>query len=95
MTAERWQQVEAIVQSALDIESSAERDRFVSSACAGDEQLQNEVERLIAATDDADSFIESPAWTESILRDSFVRKNILDSFDEYVKHDGDLYEQAG
>jgi len=94
MTAERWQQVEAIVQSALDIESSAERDRFVSSACAGDEQLQNEVERLIAATDDADSFIESPAWKESILRDSFVRKNILDSFDEYVKHDGDLYEQA-
>ncbi len=43
MTAERWQKVEAIVQSALDIKSDAERDGFVSNRCSGDEELRREV----------------------------------------------------
>ena len=94
MNAEQWQKVEAIVQTALDIEAMAERNRFVLESCAGDEQLQSEVERLLVASDDADSFIEYPAWTAGNLLDSVARKNIFDSFDEHIEHDGDLYEQA-
>jgi eukaryotic-like serine/threonine-protein kinase len=78
MSAERWQKVEAILQSALDIEPGAERIRFVADACAGDEELWREVERLIAAADDAGSFIELPAWTAGGLLDSASRKNIRD-----------------
>ena len=63
MSAERWQKVETILQAALDIEPGEGRARFVSDACAGDEELRREVERLVAAADDAGSFIEAPPWT--------------------------------
>ncbi len=92
MTAEHWQRVEAIVQSALDIESGAERIRFISDACAGDEELRREVERLMIAADDADSFIESPAWTGSGLLDSVAKKEIRDSLDEQIENDGSFDE---
>src|SRR5215208_5160972 len=81
MSAERWQQVEAIVQTALDIEPGAERVRFVSDACAGDEELRREVERLLVAADDAGSFIEAPAWTAGGLLDADAGKNIRDPLD--------------
>jgi hypothetical protein len=43
MTGKRRQQVEAIVQSAVDIELSDERVRFVTDACTGDEELRCDV----------------------------------------------------
>ncbi len=94
MTAERWQKVEAIVQSALDIESGAERDCFVSDACAGDEELRGEVERLMVAADDADSFIESPAWTNGGLLNSVAKKNIRDSLDEQIENGGGSVDET-
>ena len=75
------------MQSALDIESSTDCLRFVAEACAGDAELKREVERLIAAADDADSFIESPVWTNGGLLDSIAKKNIRDSLDEQIKRD--------
>src|ERR671916_76711 len=81
MSAERWQKVEAILQAALDIEPGAGRVRFISDACAGDEELRREVERLVAAADDAGSFIELPAWTAGGLLDSAAGKNIRDPSD--------------
>ncbi|HEY8560107.1 MAG TPA: protein kinase [Pyrinomonadaceae bacterium] len=62
MNQERWQQVEAILQAALDVESSAERARLVAESSAGDDELRAAVERLLAAEDEAESFIESAAW---------------------------------
>jgi serine/threonine protein kinase/Tfp pilus assembly protein PilF len=88
MTAERWQRVEAILQSALDLEPGEERIRFVSDACAGDEEVRREVERLIAADAAAESFIESPAWTASGLLDPAARKQIRDSLDSPVENGG-------
>ncbi|HLL77563.1 MAG TPA: class I SAM-dependent methyltransferase [Pyrinomonadaceae bacterium] len=81
MTARRWQQVEVIVQSALDIESGAERDRFVSDACAGDDELRREVKRLISAAAVADSFIESPAWEAGGLPNPAAETRIRDPLD--------------
>lgn len=65
MTAKHWQQVEAILQDALDIEAGAARARFVAEACADDAELRQVIERLIAADENANSFIESPVWTDS------------------------------
>lgn len=47
MPPERRRKVEAIVRSALDIESSADRERFVAQACQSDEEMRGEVEGLI------------------------------------------------
>jgi eukaryotic-like serine/threonine-protein kinase len=61
VAAGRWEQVEAIVQSALDIGPGEARARFLTEACAGDEGLRREVERLLAAADAGATFIHSPA----------------------------------
>src|SRR6476660_5606721 len=60
MNPERWNQVDKLLQSALD-RPEAERDVFLRSACDGDEQLEHEVRSLLAAHERADSFLSVPA----------------------------------
>jgi serine/threonine protein kinase/Tfp pilus assembly protein PilF len=74
MNSTRWQQIEEIFQSALDLEP-AERSRFVSETCEADVELKSEVEKLIAQYEEADNFIESPVWTNSDLFDSAAQKS--------------------
>src|SRR6266576_779398 len=60
MTPERWQQVEEVLQAALD-RAPAERAVFLEQVCAGDAELQSEASSLVSAYDDAADFIEEPA----------------------------------
>ena len=60
MTPERWKQIEEIFQTALDL-PAGERAGYVSAACAGDEELREQVEALLAQHDAAGDFIEEPA----------------------------------
>jgi serine/threonine protein kinase len=60
MTSERWQQVEAVLQAALD-RPPHERVSFLNGACSGDEGLRQEASSLIDAYDEAGDFIEEPA----------------------------------
>ncbi len=60
MTPERWQQVEEVLQAALD-RPSPERASFLEEACAGDNELKSEAATLIRAHDEAGDFIEQPA----------------------------------
>src|SRR4051812_34411839 len=60
MDPERWNQVDKLLQSALDC-PHAERDTFLRRACAGDEPLEQEVRSLLAAHDQADTFLRIPA----------------------------------
>lgn len=60
MTPERWQQVEEVLQAALDC-APPERAAFLEQACAGDVELQTETTSLISAYDAAADFIEEPA----------------------------------
>ena len=46
MSPERWKQVEEIFQSALDL-PEAERTEYISTACAGDEELCRQVDRRL------------------------------------------------
>jgi len=58
--AERWQQVERIYESALEKDAS-ERAAFLAEACAGDDELRQEVESLLEYQKRSEDFIESPA----------------------------------
>jgi eukaryotic-like serine/threonine-protein kinase len=57
----RWEQVEKICQEALELKESR-RAAFLEEACAGDEELRQEVESLLKFDDRrGDRFIEEPA----------------------------------
>ncbi len=60
MDTERWNHVDRLLQSALDV-CAAERDVFLRNACDGDLQLEGEVRSLLAAHDRAESFLGAPA----------------------------------
>jgi serine/threonine protein kinase len=66
MTPERWQEIEAVLQGALD-RPPAERDSFLEDACSGDEELKEEANSLISAYDEAGDFIEQPAIAQDAL----------------------------
>ncbi len=63
MTPERWQQVEEVLQAALD-RPQQDRAAFLNEACSGDDQLQREASSLIDAYDQAGDFIEQPALVQ-------------------------------
>jgi len=57
---ERWQKIEKLCQSALELKES-QRRAFLDEACAGDEELRREVESLLKFDSRGDRFIEQPA----------------------------------
>ena len=60
MDNDRWNDVDQLLQSALDI-PAVERDAYLRNACAGDQRLEEEVRSLLAAHDRADRFLGAPA----------------------------------
>ena len=60
MDAKRWKQIKAIYDRALDL-SSDEREGFLAEACGADDDLLHEVESLLAAHEDAGTFLQAPA----------------------------------
>ena len=60
MQAERWQQLDQLFHSALQLEPG-KRAALLDKECAGDEGLRRECEALLAAHNEAGSFIERPA----------------------------------
>src|SRR5262245_19733619 len=60
MNQRRWDQIEELLQKALDVEPDKRLD-FLESACLGDEDLRRRVETLLRGEDEARSFIETPA----------------------------------
>jgi len=57
MTSERWLKIEELFHSALEREPD-EHASFLDEACAGDAQLQHEVEALLVSLEEAGDFIE-------------------------------------
>ena len=60
MDTDRWNHVDQLLQSALDI-PAVERDAYLRNACGGDQRLEDEVRSLLAAHDRADRFLGAPA----------------------------------
>ncbi len=60
MDADRWKHVNRLVEAAL-ARPIDERDLFLRETCAEDEALEREIRSLLAASEQAGSFLESPA----------------------------------
>ncbi len=58
---ERWGRVKELFEAAVDLEPN-ERATLLKKECAGDESLRREIESLLASDDQADGFIEQPAF---------------------------------
>ena len=58
MSDARWRRIEEVFHQATDL-SPAERAQFLAAACAGDNDLQREVESLLANDDSADNLVET------------------------------------
>ena len=61
MTPGRWQQVESLVEAALELDVGA-RASFLDAACGDDRDLRREVEALLESLGQVDSFMERPAF---------------------------------
>jgi len=72
MKPDRWQQIDRLLDPALELDAE-ERAAFLDEACAGDAELRAEVESLLAAHEQAGSFIEAPAM------DAAARLSIADN----------------
>ena len=71
MTPERWQQIERLLELALE-RKPEERADFLDKACSGDEDLRREAEALLEVHGQAESFIEAPAL-EAVAQTTQVR----------------------
>ncbi len=60
----RWKQLDELLDAVFDLPVD-ERSVFLDQACAGDEALRKEIDRLLIADERAHSFIESPAFQAS------------------------------
>ncbi len=47
MSPERWQQVKGVLANALERDETCDRAAFLSAACAGDPDLEREVQSLL------------------------------------------------
>jgi len=61
VTPDRWQQVKAVLEDALEQEGAA-RTAFLAEACQGDDELRQEVESLLASEAEIGDFIETPVF---------------------------------
>src|SRR6185369_4304599 len=59
MSPEKWREISKIFHLALE-KSAAERSAFLDEKCADDAELRLEIENLLNASDNEDSFIDSP-----------------------------------
>src|SRR5215475_950999 len=64
MKPERWQHIDKLLGEALELEASR-RATFLDQGCAGDEELRRKIDALLAAHEQAESFIEVPAFASA------------------------------
>ncbi|HEX8456573.1 MAG TPA: serine/threonine-protein kinase [Pyrinomonadaceae bacterium] len=62
MRPDRWRQIDEVFAAALEREDPDERARFLASACAGDDGLRREVEKMLGFDRQAEDFIETPVF---------------------------------
>jgi len=68
MTPERWNRISSIFDAALEMEPQS-RDAFLRDACAGDETLRLEVERMLAEDERTQDFLDRPVIGPSAATD--------------------------
>src|SRR5436309_8477291 len=90
MRSEHWPQIERLFHAALEREPS-ERAAFLSEACGDNISLRSAIESLLTHHEQADSFIESSAFSisevlgeqpESLVGKSFGNYRVLEMLGE-------------
>ena len=90
MRSEHWQQIEGLFHAALEREPS-ERAAFLSEACGDNISLRSAIESLLTHHEQADSFIESSAFSisavlgeqpESLVGKTFGNYRVLEMLGE-------------
>ena len=64
---EQWERLNSVFDAALE-RDPRDRPAFVAASCAGDDALRKQIERLLAAHDRADGFIDEPPAPATIPR---------------------------
>jgi hypothetical protein len=68
MTPERWQQVKEVLNGALEL-APEERPAYLDQVCARDQSLRQDVESLLASSDEArSSFLQSSAMRVTLTK---------------------------
>ena len=62
MDRERWLQIDRILEAVLDL-ATEDRSAFLTTACAGDDELLTEVQALVAAHNHQGEFLEGSLWS--------------------------------
>jgi eukaryotic-like serine/threonine-protein kinase len=71
MDPARWKQLDSLFKSAMS-RAPEERDAWLASECAGDEELERELRDLLACQHEAGSFLEHPAIEVEAEKDSIL-----------------------
>jgi len=66
MDPARWQRIDALLTAVLE-QDEEQRPGFLSQACQGDEELREQVERLLRAHEHAGGFLETPPDAASAI----------------------------
>ncbi len=87
MTAERWKQIDEMVDAALEL-PEAEREQFISSECSGDIDLKRDVLNLLDAQKETLAFMENSAMNvmaKEIAREHSTAVSFIGSnFGNYI-----------
>jgi tetratricopeptide (TPR) repeat protein/predicted Ser/Thr protein kinase len=80
----RWQRLDELFQAAI-VRAPEERPAFLAEACAGDDGLRNQLNRLLRAHDRSTGFLETPVATAALrllasADDAFTVRPPLTSF---------------
>jgi serine/threonine protein kinase len=73
--AERWAQVRALLESALEHETSS-RAEFLKEACGADRELLSETQTLLRALDSAPSYLNQPVAGLTLSQDPMVGASV-------------------
>ncbi|HEX8737512.1 MAG TPA: protein kinase [Pyrinomonadaceae bacterium] len=73
MSETNWNKIVEIFEQAVEL-APAKRAEFLDAACGGDDAMRGEVEAMLAADENAQDFIETPAAADASL--SLFDKNI-------------------
>jgi len=65
MSLEQWAQLKEMFRIAIEQEPQ-QRAAYLDQACADDSELREEIESLLASHDHAETFIETPAFADSV-----------------------------
>ncbi|HZH34931.1 MAG TPA: protein kinase [Pyrinomonadaceae bacterium] len=93
MNRTRSQQIEEVLQAALDL-APAQRAAFLDEKC-GDAELRREVEQLLRRRENSEDFIKFPLSSGSLPADSIAGNKSDDSCDESNEEDAFIGKQVG